>query len=219
MTSIKSDLFKSTSSDDVKYKDAFLFVAKNGNYLRFIPDSLKTLELCLSAVMQDGYSLYYVPDSFKTPELCMVAVQQNAWSLEYVPDTLKTIELCMVAVRTIGLSFQYVHESLKTPELCLTAVRKNGGAIDYMPSYLNLFVNKFKDQDTSGWTPEVYALEALKCDPTYLPLVAPDMLSSESFKALIMERFNEITDGTLVKFMGNLIHMMDASPMSYERQN
>jgi hypothetical protein len=47
-----------------------------------------TWEETLIAV-KDGLSLDDVPDKLKTPELCLAAVQQDGRALGYVPDALK----------------------------------------------------------------------------------------------------------------------------------
>jgi len=52
-------------------------------------DVLKTPELCLAAVQQDGRALNYVPEALRTPELYLTAVQQNIEALNYVPEDLK----------------------------------------------------------------------------------------------------------------------------------
>jgi hypothetical protein len=34
--------------------------------------------------------LEYVPEELKTPELCLAAVQQNMYALKFVPENLQT---------------------------------------------------------------------------------------------------------------------------------
>src|SRR5206468_965365 len=65
-------------------------VSKDGNALEYVPDVLKTPELCLAAVSDNGYALKYVFDELKTPELCLAAVSKEGCALEYVPDELIT---------------------------------------------------------------------------------------------------------------------------------
>ena len=49
-----------------------------------------------------GYALQYVPEELKTPELCEVAVSNSGWALKYVPEELRTLDLCELAVKQIG---------------------------------------------------------------------------------------------------------------------
>ncbi len=111
-------------------------VQENGRDLYYVPDKLKTVEMCLAAVRQNGGALNYVPDEFKTEEMCLVAVQQAGCALGYVPVKLKTAELCLVAVQQDGWALAYVPEKLKTVEMCLAAVQQNGHALGDVPKKL-----------------------------------------------------------------------------------
>ena len=82
----------------------------------------------MSVFPLDTIILEYVPEKLKTPELCRAAIENSGWALRYVPEKLKTPELCLLAVQNEGHALQYVPEKLKTPELCLLAV-ENGGTI------------------------------------------------------------------------------------------
>src|SRR5206468_2452135 len=82
-------------------------VSRDGWVLEYVPDELKTNELCLAAVSNNGCALEYVPDELKTNELCLAAVSRNGWVLEYVPDELKTNELCLAAVSNCGYALQF----------------------------------------------------------------------------------------------------------------
>ena len=42
----------------------------------------------LATVSRYGWVLQYVPDELKTPELCLAAVSDFGWALQYVPDEL-----------------------------------------------------------------------------------------------------------------------------------
>ena len=55
------------------------------------------LDHWLAVVQQDGWSLEYVPDRLKTPDLCLAAVQQDGLALQLVPDHLRTPDLCRIA--------------------------------------------------------------------------------------------------------------------------
>lgn len=50
----------------------------------------------------DNNALMYVPEALKTTELCLEAVRHNANALKHVPEKLKTLELCLEAVRHDG---------------------------------------------------------------------------------------------------------------------
>jgi hypothetical protein len=109
-------------------------VERYGLALQYVPEALKTPELCKLAVKDISWALEYVPETMKTPELCKIAVENYGWALLYVPETLKTPELCKIAVEYYGYILQYVPEALKTPELCKLAVENSGEALLYVPN-------------------------------------------------------------------------------------
>src|SRR5206468_386806 len=82
-------------------------VSRDGWVLEYVPDELKTHELCLAAVSNCGYALQFATDELKTPELCLAAVSKEGYALEYVPDELKTNELCLAAVSNCGYALQF----------------------------------------------------------------------------------------------------------------
>ena len=91
----------------------------------------------LNKVTKVGWVFEFVPDKLKTPELCLAAVTKVGWLLEFVPDELKTRKLCLVAVSNNGDALEFVPEEFKTLELCLAAVTKNNGyALEFVPDEL-----------------------------------------------------------------------------------
>ena len=110
------------------------------NDLRFIPEHLRTKELCELAVKQNGRALDYVPARYKTKEFCELAVSHNGYALKYVPNTFfkkyKDYNICKLALEQNGLFLEYVPEKLKTPEICEIAVKQNLWALGYVPEKL-----------------------------------------------------------------------------------
>jgi hypothetical protein len=56
--------------------------------LEYVPEGVKTPELCLEAVKGNGGALEYVPEGLKTPELCFEAVKRALWALQFVPKNI-----------------------------------------------------------------------------------------------------------------------------------
>lgn len=90
------------------------------------------------AVEKNGYALQYVPNELRTPELCEMAIRDdfNALNLQFVPKKLRTPELCELAVKTAGDSLKWVPKELKSQELCEIAVTSSGWALCYVPEEL-----------------------------------------------------------------------------------
>lgn len=125
--SIKSSSKGNQGITDASIKAlSYAAVEKNGLNLQFVPNELRTLELCLMAIQQDVRAFEFVPPKIKTPEFCMILFQQSGyadWSaLEFVPEELKTSKLCNRAIQQSGCALEFVPEELKTPELCLMAI-------------------------------------------------------------------------------------------------
>ena len=110
------------------------------NDLKFIPEHLRTKELCELAVQKNGKALDYVLARYKTKEFCELAVSHNGDALKYVPNTFfkkyKDYNMCKIAVKHNGLSLEYVPEYLRTLELCELAIHQNGLTLYYVPEEL-----------------------------------------------------------------------------------
>ena len=74
----------------------------------------------LAAVNQYDYALQYVPNELRTPEICMAAVNQNGYALRYVPNELRTPEICMAAVAKSKDAIKFINdEQLKQTLMAL----------------------------------------------------------------------------------------------------
>jgi len=96
-------------------------------------------EFCLKehpVFLETGFAMQHLPDELKTEELCLAAVQQNGKTLEFVPGALKTEALCLIAVQQDGVAIQFVPSELITEELCIAAVRNVSYALDFVPDAL-----------------------------------------------------------------------------------
>jgi hypothetical protein len=101
-----------------------------------VPENLKTPEICLIAVNNDGTSLKLVPEHLRTPEMCLIAVQKNGFTIQCVPKEHMTEALCIEAVKKYGRALKHVPEQFITEAVCLEAVKQDGGALKYVPEHL-----------------------------------------------------------------------------------
>ena len=62
--------------------------------LEFVPDWLKTREMCERNVERYPGTLKFVPDHLKTQGTCERAVEDEPYSLKHVPDHLKARGMC-----------------------------------------------------------------------------------------------------------------------------
>ena len=108
-------------------------VRKEGGNLAFVPEVLRTDEMCFTAVRRNGYALQDVPEPLRTDEMCLTAVQRNGCALQFVPEDLRTESICLAAVKQNGHALQFVPDDMRTPELCTVAVREVPAAMLFVP--------------------------------------------------------------------------------------
>jgi hypothetical protein len=119
------------ASDAKDEDEAIKFVICDGNFLKDIPEHLRTASVCARALETPGVSGEFVPWPFRTPELYRQKLSKNGRLLEYLESP--TPAECRVAVESYGCALQWVPEELKTQELCLAAFANDTKAINYMP--------------------------------------------------------------------------------------
>lgn len=85
----------------------------------------------METALLGNMALQWVPEAMKTPEVCLEAVRQYPLALSSVPKRLKTRELCLEAVRTpvssdrMASPLRFVPDELKTVDMCAEALRRN----------------------------------------------------------------------------------------------
>ena len=108
----------------LEYQEHLEKVKENGYYLAYVPEELRTKEMCEVAVNYGGFMLQFVPEELKSPELCLIAVTQEGYAIAFVPEDLKSPELCLIAVKDYPFALMYIPEKIKTQELCKIAVKE-----------------------------------------------------------------------------------------------
>ena len=64
---------------------------RNRSYLiLFIPDHLRTQEMCNEVMRNNPIGFFFIPDHFKIQEMCIKAFEPDPWQLKYVPDWFMT---------------------------------------------------------------------------------------------------------------------------------
>jgi hypothetical protein len=113
-----------------------IVLGQNGNLLKYIPNPLRSPQICEAAVKQNGNALKHVPLEQRTKEICEFAIKQSVSALEFSPENSLTKELCKVAVEKEALLLRYVPYTLRSPEICGIAVKQDGQALRYVPTDL-----------------------------------------------------------------------------------
>ena len=114
-------------SDKIKsYDNLVKFMKVNGQCLQYLPNDMKTEEICLAAVESDYRAIKYV--TLFNDSIYLKAVEKNGLALKDIEN--QTDGICEVAVKNNANALEYVKK--QTNELCLMAVRKNGLLIRFV---------------------------------------------------------------------------------------
>lgn len=109
-----------------QYEICLAAVQHWGRALQWVCESMRTPEIYLAAVKNDGHALMYITEP--TPDICLAAVQQNWAAFDFVRK--QTPEICLAAVQQNGLLLQLVY--IQTPDICMAAVRQDGNALQFV---------------------------------------------------------------------------------------
>ena len=84
--------------------------------LRYVPDHLKTLEMCERAVEKYTQTIELISCHLKTQEMCGRAVEKCPYNLALISDHFKTQEMCNEAVDIEPLLLAYVPDLFVTQQ-------------------------------------------------------------------------------------------------------
>lgn len=120
-------------------------VKADGLTLKFLMVDL-TKELCEMAVTSNGEALKYVPENLKTPEICEIAVKNCPKALQWA---VQTPELCLTAVKSDSKLIEFV--KFTTNEIYEAVIAAPFiGAGKYLPSELKSSLDAFYESE--GYT-------------------------------------------------------------------
>ena len=124
-----------------------------GRKLEFVREDLKTTEVCLAALENDGRAYRFVPAWLcMEPEICMAAIMSDLplaelpsdcitseivmavvseypWELEHVPDALITEDICKLACGDSACAYEYVPVRFRTPAVLEIAMAQKNNWI------------------------------------------------------------------------------------------
>ena len=86
--------------------------------MKYVPDDLKTQEMCVKAVEKDVFTLQFISDHLKTQEMCNEAVDIEPLLLVYVPNCYKMLGMCYKAICREPYTLMYVPGDIMTQEMC-----------------------------------------------------------------------------------------------------
>lgn len=109
-------------------------IAEDGMRLKFVENTselwIDPSEMCLAAVRSAGEAIQFVPEDLRTRELCITAVLNNPHCIRHISE--RSEELCIAAVVTKPLSIVHLTTEEKSETVCYAANVKNSLAIKFM---------------------------------------------------------------------------------------
>ena len=96
--------------------------------------------MCEKEVEKWPWSLEYVPDNLKTQEMCKKAMRSRvATFFFFVPDCFKIKKMCKKVVEAVPSWLEPVPDNFKTQGMCNKVVQKRLCLLEYVPDW---FVTK-----------------------------------------------------------------------------
>jgi hypothetical protein len=109
-------------------------VRSNSANVKYVPHIFITEELCAEIIGDPrGGHLKYVPQHMRSRQICEVAVRLRGSDLLHVPRSVLTADFLRATIEYSGENLCYVPDDLKTAELCYMAVQLNNNTIKYVP--------------------------------------------------------------------------------------
>ena len=73
-----------------------------------------------------------IPDHLKTREVCDETVRIKSYSLNFIPTHLKTREICNEVMHIIPVTFLVISDYFKTQEMCIRALEEDPWDLIYL---------------------------------------------------------------------------------------
>ncbi len=121
--------------------DALQSVAENGLNLERIPLEKRTKQVCALAVQKNAAALRFVPDALKTQDMCIDAAASSScpkYILPLVPEAARTPYFWYSCIRLAGERLEpfmdELPEDMKTKEIFSDLLSANGLVLHWMPA-------------------------------------------------------------------------------------
>ena len=126
-------------------------IESDGMNLFYVPEDLRTKELCLQACKQDAYAILAVPEEYIDRNFCLEVATNDWYILKHMPKEFIDKEICLEAIKNYKLALKLVPDNFKDYEFYLDAYKINKDTLELFDSELNknendiLFLNNLKE--------------------------------------------------------------------------
>ena len=171
-----------------------------------VPEKYLTYDICIKKVKMYSDNIKYVPDHLKTQELCNIAIFDGFYvdycnCISYIPDKFITKEICEESLWKEEEPLLTLPEKFITMELCYDAICNNGEDIMNVPykyitkdlceQYVKNEWNNIIDIPYKYLTKELYNLGIKSCND-YFDARIKDTNENDRFIRMKEKDINEI---------------------------
>ena len=168
--------------------DAISYKPEN---LRFVNPVFCTIDLCRTAVRQDGLVLQYVPSGF-VHEVYNEALLNNGMAIQFIPDIYLTHELALSAVSNNYNAYFLLTVHLKNKETLMLALQQNPSIYKMLPVFDREIVDA--------------ALLAINANPALAAHLPETLTTNAEFLELAGNISNGWNDFIQIKLASESIH-------------
>jgi hypothetical protein len=164
-------------------------VKEKYSVLSFVPDELKTEEICRSAIIDGGCDmLYHIPYSMRTTEICkyIIGYMMNYNTVRSIFPILQLIpnEILADVIKSIlrNKSLEVIPTKFKTPQICMEAVKINVRNLEHVPYKLRteeICKIAFKQNVPKKLITGELCVNAVKGNPYIILNIPEEMITEE----------------------------------------
>lgn len=103
----------------------------NSIFLKWIPESLRTRNIVMTAILNDSNAIRLIPAASHTEEMCYLAVKHNSRVLKFCE--IQTPEICQMAIEEDGIdALGSIRPENVTEDIIRTALKNDQNALMYV---------------------------------------------------------------------------------------
>ena len=110
-------------------------VRRHVKFFLFVPEELKSQQMCRFVVKEEVSLFMGVPKQFKTQQMREFVVKEKTSLFMFVPEQLENQQMCEFAVKEEVLLFTCVPDVFKTQEMCEFVVEKETWLFVFAPDW------------------------------------------------------------------------------------
>lgn len=119
------------------------FITQDYKILRDTPDELKTYQMCLNAVLQNGHAIKDTPHEFKTQELCNIVATKELVLIFDIPKKFINLELAYLVLTKKPSNIKYLIDIINQKKL-ITLFKQKPEILENIQQLIDSGSHKYK---------------------------------------------------------------------------